>query len=106
MDRLIPSEGTVIVRPFKITGEEKTKSGIIVPDGKKPGKLIKGKIVEVGPGVKTTKGIVVLSAFEVGDTVLYPNNHRAFEYELNDETLLIMPETHIIAKLSTKKEKK
>jgi len=70
--------------------EEKTASGIIIPDTAKE-KPQRGTIVAVGPGKKDEPMNV-----KVGDTVLY-GKYAGTEININGEDYLIMRESDIFA---------
>ncbi|MBP5136957.1 MAG: co-chaperone GroES, partial [Paludibacteraceae bacterium] len=61
--KIKPFAERVLVKPAE--AEEKTASGIIIPDSAKE-KPLKGKVVAVGEGTKDEKMIL-----EEGDEVLY-----------------------------------
>jgi len=68
--------------------EEKTASGIIIPDTAKE-KPLKGKIVAVGPG-KIDEPMTV----KKGDSVLY-GQYSGTEIKLDGKTYLIMRESDV-----------
>lgn len=68
--------------------EEKTASGIIIPDTAKE-KPLKGKIVAVGQGKKDEKLTV-----KVGDQVIY-GQYSGTEIKIEDKKYLIMKESDI-----------
>ena len=68
--------------------EEKTASGIIIPDASKE-KPLKGKVVAVGPG-KVDEPMTVKS----GDTVLY-GQYSGTEVKLDGTNYLIMREADV-----------
>lgn len=70
--------------------EEKTASGIIIPDTAKE-KPQKGKVVAVGSGKKDEPLTV-----KVGDTVLY-GKYAGTEISVDGKELLIMRESDIFA---------
>jgi chaperonin GroES len=70
--------------------EEKTVSGIIIPDSAKE-KPLKGKVVAVGNGTKDEEMIL-----KVGDTVLY-GKYAGTELDLDGEKYLIMRQSDILA---------
>jgi len=70
--------------------EEKTASGIIIPDTAKE-KPQKGKIVAVGTGKKDEPMTV-----KVGDTVLY-GKYAGTEINVDGKDLLIMRESDVFA---------
>ncbi len=63
-----PLADRVIVAPA--AAEEKTKSGIIIPDTAKE-KPQRGEIVAVGEGKMSDQGVLVKPQLKVGDQVLY-----------------------------------
>ncbi len=68
--------------------EEKTASGIIIPDTAKE-KPLKGKVIAVGPG-KPDEPMTL----KKGDTVLY-GQYSGTEIKLEGETYLIMRESDV-----------
>lgn len=85
-----PLADRVLVRPA--AQEEKTTSGIIIPDSAKE-KPLKGEVVAVGDGTKDEA--MVLKA---GDTVLY-GKYAGTEIEHEGEKYLIMRQSDVLAKL-------
>ena len=81
-----PLEDRVLVEPA--TAEEKTASGIIIPDTAKE-KPQKGKIIAIGNGTKENKITV-----KVGDQVLYCK-YSGTELNINGVDYLIMKESDI-----------
>jgi chaperonin GroES len=81
-----PLADRVLVEPA--TAEEKTTSGIIIPDTAKE-KPQKGKIIAVGNGTKENKITV-----KVGDQVLY-GKYSGTELNINGVDYLIMKESDI-----------
>ncbi|MBQ2051348.1 MAG: co-chaperone GroES, partial [Paludibacteraceae bacterium] len=79
--KIKPLADRVLVKPAE--AEEKTASGIIIPDSAKE-KPLKGKVVAVGEGTKDEKMIL-----EEGDEVLY-GKYAGTELELDGEKFLIM----------------
>ena len=81
-----PLADRVLVEPS--AAEEKTSSGIIIPDTAKE-KPQKGKIVAVGNGTKDEKITV-----KVGETVLY-GKYSETEINIDGTDYLIMKESDI-----------
>ena len=75
--------------------EEKTASGIILPDTAKE-KPQKGKIVAVGPGKVNDAGNLVKLSVKKGDKVLY-GKYSGTEISHDGDDLLIMRESDILA---------
>jgi chaperonin GroES len=67
MGALKPTGDAILVDRIE---KDKTAGGIIIPDmGKEPAYY--GKVVAVGPGGITDKGVKVPMGIEVGQTVMY-----------------------------------
>ena len=90
-----PLADRVIVAPA--AAEEKTKSGIIIPDTAKE-KPQRGEIVAVGEGKMSDQGVLVKSQLKVGDQVLY-GKYAGTEISIEGEDYLIMKESDIFAVL-------
>jgi len=86
---LQPLSDRVLVRPA--AAEQKTASGIIIPDSAKE-KPLKGEVLAVGPGTKDETMQV-----RVGDVVLF-GKYAGTEIEVDGEKLLIMRQSDIFAK--------
>jgi chaperonin GroES len=87
-----PLHDRVVVR--RITAEEKTAGGIIIPDTAKE-KPMEGEVVAVGPGARNEQGQLVALDVKAGDRVLF-GKWSGTEVKLNGEELLIMKETDIM----------
>jgi chaperonin GroES len=92
--KLSPLGDRIVVRP--IEREEVTKGGIILPDTAKE-KPQEGEIVAVGPGKLTDDGTRIAMDVKVGDKVIYAK-YAGTEVEIDDEKLMIMRESDIMAK--------
>jgi len=86
--KIKPLADRVLVKPA--AAEEKTVSGIIIPDNAKE-KPLQGEIIAVGNGTKDEEMVV-----KKGDTVLY-GKYAGTEIELEGETYLIMRQSDILA---------
>jgi len=75
--------------------EEKTASGIILPDTAKEKPQI-GQVVAVGPGKNSESGGLVKMTLKKGDKVLY-GKYSGTEITHNGTDLLIMRESDILA---------
>ena len=87
-----PLHDRVVVR--RLTSEEKTAGGIIIPDTAKE-KPQEGEVVAVGPGARDDSGKVVALDVKAGDRVLF-GKWSGTEVKLNGEDLLIMKESDIM----------
>jgi chaperonin GroES len=83
-----PLADRVLIKPAD--AEEKTSSGIIIPDSAKE-KPLKGEVMAVGNGTKDDP--MVLKA---GDTVLY-GKYAGTEIEIDGVKYLIMRQSDILA---------
>lgn len=83
-----PLADRVLIKPAP--AEDKTASGIIIPDTAKE-KPQKGEVVAVGPGKKDEPTTV-----SVGDTVLY-GKYSGTEITVEGADYLIMRESDILA---------
>jgi len=89
---LKPLGDRVVVEPSE--SEEKTPSGIVLPDTAKE-KPQEGKIVAVGPG-KVQDGKKVPLEVKVGDKVIY-SKYGGTEVKVNGTEYLILREEDILA---------
>jgi chaperonin GroES len=94
--KLQPLADRVLVKP--IEKEEKTRSGIILPDTAKE-KPQEGKVIAVGPGKVTDDGKRIPMDLKVGDMVIYAK-YGGTEIKVDDEEMIILRESDILAKKS------
>jgi len=78
-------------------GEEKTKSGIIIPDTAKE-KPQKGTVVSVGPGKRDDSGKLIPMELKAGDKVLY-GKYAGTEVKLDGKDYVYMDQSDVIAKV-------
>lgn len=83
-----PLADRVLIKPT--APEEKTASGIIIPDSAKE-KPLKGSVVAVGNGTKDEEMVV-----KTGDNVLY-GKYAGTEIDFDGEKYLIMRQSDILA---------
>lgn len=88
-----PLADRVIVAPA--AAEEKTKSGIIIPDTAKE-KPQQGEVVAVGEGKVSEQGSLIKPQVKVGDQVLY-GKYAGQEIPVDGQDYLIMRESDILA---------
>ncbi len=91
--KLKPIGDKIIVEPEK--EEEKTKSGIVLPDTAKE-KPQKGKVIAVGPGKVLDNGQRSQMEVKVGDTVIY-SKYAGTEVKIEDKEYLILSDRDILA---------
>jgi len=87
-----PLHDRIVVK--RITAEEKTAGGIIIPDTAKE-KPMEGEVVSVGPGARNEQGQIVALDVKPGDRVLF-GKWSGTEVKLDGEELLIMKESDIM----------
>jgi chaperonin GroES len=87
-----PLHDRVVVK--RITADEKTKGGIIIPDSAKE-KPSEGEVIAVGPGGRDEAGKLIPIDIKVGDKVLF-GKWSGTEIKLDGEELLIMKESDIM----------
>ncbi len=92
--KLQPLADRVLVKP--IEKEEKTKSGIYLPDTAKE-KPQEGEVVAVGPGRIDETGKRIPMDLKVGDRVIYAK-YGGTEIKVDDEEMMILRESDILAK--------
>ncbi len=92
--KLQPLADRVVVKPME--REEKTKSGIYLPDTAKE-KPQEGEVVAVGPGRVTDDGKRIALDIKVGDMVIYAR-YGGSEVKIDDEEFVILRESDILAK--------
>jgi chaperonin GroES len=87
-----PLHDRVVVK--RIEAEEKTASGIIIPDNAKE-KPSQGEVIAVGPGARDEAGRVIPIDLKVGDRVLF-GKWSGTEVKIDGAELLIMKESDIM----------
>ena len=92
--KLQPLGDRIVVKP--IEREEVTKGGIVLPDTVKE-KPQEGKVLAVGPGRLSEDGKRIAMDVKVGDVVLYVK-YGGTEIKIDDEELIILRESDILAK--------
>jgi len=90
--RFRPLHDRVVVR--RVTSDEKTAGGIIIPDTAKE-KPSEGEVLAVGPGGRDEAGKLIPLDVKVGDRVLF-GKWSGTEVKLDGEEVLIMKESDIL----------
>ena len=93
--KVFPLADRVAIRPMEETQEK--RGGLYIPDTAKE-KPIQGEVIAVGPG-RIEKGQRVPMELKVGDRVVY-GKYTGSEVELENEEIILIKETDVIAKLS------
>ena len=92
--KLQPLADRLVVKPTE--REEVTKGGIVLPDTAKE-KPQEGKVIAVGPGRLSEDGKRIAMDVKVGDVVIY-SKYGGTEYKIEDEEVIILRESDILAK--------
>ena len=87
-----PLGDRVVVKPTPT--EEKTKSGIVLPDTAKE-KPQEGEVIALGPGRVLENGQKVPIDLKIGDKVLF-SKYAGTEIKIDDVEYLIMRESDIL----------
>ncbi len=93
--KIQPLADRIVVKPSP--AEEKTASGIIIPDTAKE-KPQEGEIIAVGKGRITDEGKEIPLELKVGDKILY-GKYSGTEITISGEEYLIMKESDVYAKI-------
>ncbi len=91
--KLKPLEDRVVVEPKE--AEDKTASGIILPDTAQE-KPQEATVIAIGPGKASDSGTIVKMTVKVGDNVLY-GKYSGTEVTVDGKDYLIMRESDILA---------
>jgi chaperonin GroES len=91
---LKPLFDNIIVK--RIEEEEKTKSGIVLPDTIDKEKPQKGEVIAIGEGKITDSGNKIEMQVKVGDQVLF-KKYSPDEIKVDGEEYLVMTQNDIIA---------
>ena len=83
--------------------EDTTESGIVLPDTAKE-KPQRGKVLAVGPGMRNDSGEIVPMEVAVGDEIIY-SKYGGTEIKLGVDEVLILRESDVLAKVTTKSAK-
>jgi len=100
--KIEPLGDRVVLKP--IPREEMSKGGVILPDTVKE-KPQEGEVIAVGPGRLSEDGTRIAMELKRGDRVIYAR-YAGTELKLDDEELIILRESDILAKRSPKEARK
>ena len=91
--KIRPLQDRIVVKP--LTGENKTASGIIIPDAAQE-KPVEGEVIAVGNGRVLKDGKLAKPELKAGDKVLY-SKYSGSEIKIGGVDHLIMREDDILA---------
>ena len=89
-----PLSDHILIEPIK--EEEKTKSGIFLPDTAQKEKPEQGMVIAVGDGKKTDDGKIVPVSVKAGQKVLF-TKYGPTEIKVEGKEYLIASESDILA---------
>lgn len=92
--KIKPLADRVVLEPISI--EEKTKTGIVLPETAEKEKPEQGKVIAVGPGRLGLKGQRLPMSVKKGDIVLF-TKYGPSEVKINGKEYLIAREEDILA---------
>nr|UXW88014.1 heat shock protein 10 [Portunus trituberculatus] len=95
--RFVPLFDRVLVQKAEVV--TKTASGIFIPE-KSQAKVLTGKVVAVGEGLRTESGSVVAPAVSVGDEVLLPE-FGGTKVTLEEKDYFLFRDSDILAKMKS-----
>ena len=87
-----PLHDRVVIR--RLSAEEKTAGGIIIPDTAQE-KPMEGEVIAAGPGARNEQGQIVGLEVKAGDRILF-GKWSGTEVKIDGEELLIMKESDIM----------
>lgn len=88
-----PLNDRVVLEPLK--EEEKTKTGLYLPDTADKEKSEQGKVIATGPGKLNDKGDRIPMTVKVGDMVVFGGYHS--KQKVDGKEYYIIPEEDILA---------
>jgi len=92
--KIKPLSGHILIEPMK--KEERTKTGILLPDTAEKDRPEQGKVIAVGPGRKTSSGKIIPLDVKPGQKVLF-TKYGPNEIKVEDKEYLIAKEEDILA---------
>lgn len=101
-EKIEPLGDRVVVKPTP--KEEMSKGGVILPDTVKE-KPQEGEVIAVGPGRLSEDGTRIAMEVKLGDRVIYAR-YAGTELKLDDEELIILRESDILARRGLKETRK
>lgn len=92
--KIKPLADHILIEPIR--EEEKTKTGILLPQTAEKERPEQGKVVAVGAGKKGKDGRITPMELKVGDVVLF-SKYGPTEIKINNKEYLIAKEEDILA---------
>ena len=95
--RLKPVNDKIVIKPKAEIQDNKTASGIILPDTVQDGKLIEGKVVAASDGMYSSTGTIIPLVVSEGDTVLFNKNALKAEHTIDGEEYILMSVNEVLS---------
>ncbi len=92
--KIKPLSDHILIEPMR--EEEKTKSGILLPETADKEKPEQGRVIAVGPGKRTDSGKIVPVDVKPGQKVLF-TKYGPSEIKVDDKEYLIAKQEDILA---------
>ncbi len=92
--KIKPLADYILIEPIK--EEERTKTGILLPETAEKERPEQGRVIAVGPGRKTSSGKIIPPGIKAGQKVLF-TKYGPNEIKVNDKEYLIAKEEDILA---------
>jgi len=92
--KINPLADHILIEPIK--EEEKTKSGILLPQTAEKERPEQGRVIAVGPGRRTEKGQIIPVSVKPGQKVLF-TKYGPNEIKVDGKEYLIAKEEDILA---------
>ena len=92
---VMPLADRVLVKP-ETAENEKTASGIIIPDTARQDKPERWEVIAVGEGRRNERGEVIPMRVKIGDIVMF-EKYAFANVKIDDEEYLVGPEASILA---------
>jgi len=92
--KIKPLLDNILIEPIK--EEEKTKSGILLPETAEKEKPEQGRVIAVGPGKKNSAGKLIPVDIKPGQKVLF-TKYGPNEIKVGDKEYLIAKQEDILA---------
>ncbi|KPK78826.1 MAG: molecular chaperone GroES [candidate division Zixibacteria bacterium SM23_73] len=91
--KIKPLSDHILIEPIK--PEEKTKTGILLPETAEKERPEQGKVIAVGPGKRNSAGKIIPMDIKEGDTVLF-TKYSPNEIKIGDKEYLIARQEDIL----------
>jgi len=92
--KIKPLSDYILIEPIR--EEEKTKTGILLPQTAEKERPEQGRVIAVGPGRKTSSGKIIPIDVKQGDNVLF-TKYSPSEIKVENKEYLIAKQEDILA---------